>query len=96
MSNPGKLNHESMKCILRYVKSYTQHDLLFDIKAMRVKSLLVYVDVDHGETWTRENQRLDMFSLLQMSALVGDLLFKNIFFQSSTEAEYNATIESMK
>lgn len=50
-----------------YHKYSSRHDLFFDAEAMNAKSLLGYVDVDHGEIWTRVKHK---------AALVANLLFK--------------------
>jgi len=48
MSNPGKAHWEAVKWILRYLRGSTRHGLLFDAQTMKAKSLLGYVDADHG------------------------------------------------
>lgn len=47
MSNARKVYWETMKCIMRYLKSTLDYDLLFDGLLDNVKSLFSYVDVDY-------------------------------------------------
>lgn len=49
MSNPGKMQWEAVKWILRYLKGLMDYDLLFDAKSLNAKFLIGYVYANYGQ-----------------------------------------------
>lgn len=77
MSNPSKIYREEIKWILSNIKALQEINYCLMSKVMNVKSLWFMWMLIMGKTWTRGNQRLYMFSLLHVAALVENLLLKN-------------------
>lgn len=94
MSNPRKMHQKAVKWILKYLNSFTQHGLYFDVKTMNVKSLLEYVNAKNGGNLNNKKSTTGYVFNLTCGCVSWRSSLQKCISLSSTEAYFVASVEA--